>query len=308
MHIPVLLEETLSYLVTDPEGTYVDGTLGGGGHFQRLLEKTGKKACLIGIDRDKSVLEETGKKLSDLSDRTVHLIHDNYSNLSAILDRLGVGPIDGIMLDLGVSSFQLDEEARGFSYHADAKLDMRMDASQDLSAEHVVNSWPEEKLAGIIRDYGEEKNASRIARAIIKERQVRRIETTGELVNILKRCQRGPQDKHPARRTFQALRIAVNDELGGLTAVLPQIAEQLKPGGRLCIITFHSLEDRIVKEFVAREASTCVCPPRQPVCTCHHQARLKPVFKKPLAPSAEEIDNNPRARSAKLRVAERIQF
>ena len=305
MHQPVLLQETIEYLLTDPNGVYVDCTLGGGGHLSHLLQFTGNNVHIIAIDRDKEALEASRKKLNFPK---ITFIHADFRNLSRILNGLNISKVNGIMLDLGVSSMQLDMASRGFSYHKDAELDMRMDQEQELDASEIVNNYSEEEIARILFDYGEERYARNIARAIVKYRQEKVISSTLELVDIIKssvpaRYKRG---KHPARRTFQALRIAVNSELEAVQEVLPQATQHLVTGGRICVIAFHSLEDRIVKKFMQEQARDCICPPDFPVCICGHKARLKILTRKPVLPGENECNQNPRARSAKLRVAERI--
>ncbi|HOV42791.1 MAG TPA: 16S rRNA (cytosine(1402)-N(4))-methyltransferase RsmH [Syntrophothermus lipocalidus] len=307
MHVPVLLEEAVSMLALQPDGVYVDCTVGGGGHLACLVQKLGEKATIIGIDKDAKALEEARKKLADVSSKLI-LIHGDFRRLQVILKMHGISEIHGIVLDLGVSSFQLDDASRGFSYQEEGPLDMRMNTDQQLSAWHLVNEWSEERLALIIRELGEERYARRIAREIVRERQQRPINTTFELVEVIKRSvpAQAKKDKHPARRTFQALRIAVNEELEALEEVLPQAVEVLASEGRIAVITFHSLEDRIVKTFFKRESLGCLCPPDQPVCTCNHRARLKIVTKRPITPTEAELARNPRSRSAKLRIAEKI--
>ncbi|HHV76964.1 MAG TPA: 16S rRNA (cytosine(1402)-N(4))-methyltransferase RsmH [Syntrophothermus lipocalidus] len=307
MHVPVLLEEAVSMLALQPDGVYVDCTVGGGGHLACLVQKLGEKATIIGIDKDAKALEEARKKLADVSSKLI-LIHGDFRRLQVILKMHGISEIHGIVLDLGVSSFQLDDASRGFSYQEEGPLDMRMNTDQQLSAWHLVNEWSEERLALIIRELGEERYARRIAREIVRERQLRPINTTFELVEVIKRAvpAQAKKDKHPARRTFQALRIAVNEELEALEEVLPQAVEVLASEGRIAVITFHSLEDRIVKTFFKRESLGCLCPPDQPVCTCNHRARLKIVTKRPITPTEAELARNPRSRSAKLRIAEKI--
>jgi len=307
MHVPVLLEEAVSMLALQPDGVYVDCTVGGGGHLACLVQKLGEKATIIGIDKDAKALEEARKKLANVSSKLI-LIHGDFRRLQVILKMHGISEIHGIVLDLGVSSFQLDDASRGFSYQEEGPLDMRMNTDQQLSAWHLVNEWSEERLALIIRELGEERYARRIAREIVRERQQRPINTTFELVEVIKRAvpAQAKKDKHPARRTFQALRIAVNEELEALEEVLPQAVEVLASEGRIAVITFHSLEDRIVKTFFKRESLGCLCPPDQPVCTCNHRARLKIVTKRPITPTEAELARNPRSRSAKLRIAEKI--
>jgi len=305
LHQPVLLQETIEFLLTDPNGIYVDCTLGGGGHLSHLLNFTGSNAQVIAIDRDKEILEASRKKLNLPK---ITFIHEDFRYLSRILNRLNTGKVSGILLDLGVSSMQLDTASRGFSYHEDARLDMRMDNEQALNAEEIVNHYSEEEIARIIYNYGEERYARNIARSIVKYRQEKAIDSTLELVDIIKSSvpARYSREKHPARRTFQALRIAVNSELEALEGVLPQVVDHLLIGGRLCVITFHSLEDRIVKNFMQEQARECICPPDFPICTCGHRANLKILTRKPVLADENECHQNPRARSAKLRVAERI--
>ncbi len=305
MHQPVLLEETIKYLLTDPNGIYVDCTLGGGGHLRQLLNFTGPNAQIVAIDRDEKVLEASRKKLN-LPEIT--FIHEDFRYLTRILNRLDIEKVSGIIMDLGVSSMQLDTGSRGFSFHEDARLDMRMDTEQELNAAEIVNNYSEEELAQIMYEYGEERYARSIARSIVRERQGNPIQSTLELVDIIKSSvpARYSREKHPARRTFQALRIAVNRELEALQEVLPQAVNHLFTGGRLCVITFHSLEDRIVKKFMQEQARGCICPPDFPICTCGHKASLRLLSRKPILPNEGECQQNPRARSAKLRVAERM--
>ena len=305
-HRSILLPECMEALAIDPAGVYVDGTLGGGGHSEAICRHltTGR---LIGIDRDTDALRAAGKRLAPFGDR-VTLIHNNYENLPQALAEAGVERVDGILLDLGVSSYQLDEAERGFSYQHDAPLDMRMDRSNPLSAYQVVNELPQELLADILWRYGEEQWSKRIAEFIVRARQERPLATTGELVAVIKQAvpkgarREGP---HPAKRSFQAIRIAVNDELGGLERVLERIPACLNDGGRVAIITFHSLEDRMVKEAFRTWADPCTCPRDFPVCVCGKKPLGRVVTRKPLVPSAGELEENPRARSAKLRVFER---
>lgn len=306
LHQPVLFEETISYLRNKPDGIYVDGTVGGGGHLQGLLQVLDEEARVLALDKDLNTLEETRTKFQD--DPRVIFIHEDFRHLSRVLAEHNVTKIDGIMLDLGVSSFQLDLEERGFSFHDDARLDMRMNRQDQLTAWDIVNTYDESELVRILAQYGEEKYARSIVKNIIKVRQEKPIDTTLELAELIKASVPASyrREKHPARKTFQALRMEVNDELGAIETVLPQAVEHLNPGGRLCIISFHSLEDRIVKRFMQWEERTCVCPPGLPVCTCNHQARLKILTRKPVQPTPEECQRNPRARSAKLRAASRI--
>lgn len=305
MHRPVLLPETVDNLITDPHGTYVDCTLGGGGHLRYLVEQLAEDAVVIGIDKDQEILEQTRLQLSDLK---VTFVQADFRNLRQVLSGLEIDLVDGIMMDLGVSSFQLDRAERGFSFHQDAPLDMRMNREQFLTAKDIVNDFAEDEIKTILFRYGEEAYAGSISRAIVNYRKSKEIESTLELADIIKGSvpARYRREKHPARKSFQALRMAVNEELEALREVLPQAVEVLKPGGRLCVISFHSLEDRIVKRFMQEKAQNCVCPPTFPVCVCEHQAQLKMIRRKPIVAGAEESENNPRARSAKLRVAARV--
>lgn len=305
-HVTVLLDETVKELNIKPDGVYIDGTLGGAGHAAKVAARL-KNGRLIGFDRDETALAAARERLAPWKDR-VTLLHRNFRELGAALDELGLGTVDGMVFDLGVSSPQLDDGARGFSYMADAPLDMRMDASERLTAWNIVNESPREELKHILYDYGEERYAPQIAAAIVKRRADRPIETTLELAELIRGAmppQALREKQHPARRSFQALRIAVNDELGALRELMGTAVERLKPGGRLCVITFHSLEDRIVKSALSEAARGCVCPPEFPVCVCGRTPKVRLVTKKPILPSAEETANNPRSRSAKLRVAER---
>lgn len=305
MHRPVLLEETVDNLITDLHGTYVDCTLGGGGHLRHLTEKLADDAVVIGIDKDLDILEQTSRQLGDLN---IILVQADFKHLDQVLNSLGIEKVDGIMMDLGVSSFQLDRAERGFSFHQDAPLDMRMNREQSLTAREIVNHYPEDELRDILFRYGEEAYARSISRAIVNYRKSKSIESTLELAEIIKAAvpAKYRREKHPARKSFQALRIAVNEELEALRQVLPQTVARLKTGGRLCVISFHSLEDRIVKQFMQDQARDCICPPSFPVCRCDHRAQLKIIHRKPITASAEECELNPRARSARLRVAARI--
>ncbi len=290
-----------------PDGIYVDGTLGLGGHSFEIAKRL-TTGLLIGIDRDETAIERAGKRLAPFGER-VRLVHGNFSDVAAILDRLGVDAVDGMLFDLGVSSPQLDEAHRGFSYMQDAPLDMRMDGSASLSAHEVVNTWPEDRLRRILYDYGEERYAPRIAGAIVRARQEREIETTLELVEIIRSAMPAAalrEKQHPAKRSFQAIRIAVNDELGAVQTMMDTAPDKLRPGGRLAVISFHSLEDRIVKNGIRRREDGCTCPRDFPVCTCGFVQTLKSVSRKPILPSPEEQIANSRARSAKLRVAEHV--
>ncbi|MGE5543429.1 MAG: 16S rRNA (cytosine(1402)-N(4))-methyltransferase RsmH [Bacillota bacterium] len=308
MHVPVLFDETLEFLITDPQGVYIDCTVGGGGHFQGILERTGDRAILIGIDQDADALERARSRVGTEANRI--LVKGNFRNLRTILEGISIKSADGILIDLGVSSYQLDEEERGFSYHLEARLDMRMDPELNSSAWDVVNKWPADKLEQIIGKYGEERYAGRIARGIVNARQYRSIDSTLDLVEVIRRSVPASykRETHPARRTFQALRIEVNQEIESLRQVLPQATAVLKPGGRICVISFHSLEDRMVKDYFTRESKDCLCPSRQPVCTCGHKAQLKVLTRKPVVASPGEIARNNRARSAKLRVAQKLEF
>ncbi|HWQ89782.1 MAG TPA: 16S rRNA (cytosine(1402)-N(4))-methyltransferase RsmH [Desulfitobacteriaceae bacterium] len=305
-HVTVLLEETVDLLLTDPDGIYVDCTIGGTGHSRLLLSRLTPQAKLIGIDQDERAISHARKVFA--GDERVILIKENFRYLERILTELGLLPVKGIMFDLGVSSPQLDEAARGFSYMQDAWLDMRMDSSSGLTAHEIVNSWEEKELERIIRQYGEERWARRIAHFIVEARTKNTIERTGRLVEIIKAAipaaarREGP---HPAKRTFQALRIAVNDELGVLEQVLDQALSCLDGGGRVAVITFHSLEDRIVKNKMQLWTGKCTCPKDLPLCRCRAQKLARIITRKPLLPSEQEVKNNPRSRSAKLRIAEK---
>ncbi len=305
MHQPVLLGPTVEYWLTDPHGCYIDCTVGGGGHTKALLEKLSQDAQVRAIDRDKDTLDNTRRQLID---HRVRFIEGDFRDLSVLLDEEGIKQADGIMIDLGVSSFQLDQAERGFSFHEDARLDMRMDRSEPISAWDVVNQYDPADIADILFRYGEEKYARSIAAAIVRQRIIKPIDTTLQLVEIIQGAvpAKYRREKHPARKTFQALRIEVNRELEAIEEVMPQAVEVLRPSGHLCIISFHSLEDRIVKTFMQKESKECVCPPGLPVCTCKHQPRLRIIARKPIIADEEECEANPRARSAKLRVAARI--
>ena len=306
VHQSVLLRECIENLAIRPDGIYVDGTLGGGGHSYEIAKRlvTGRH---IGIDRDPVALEAAGKRLSQFQDR-VTLVHGCFSEIKDILGRLGIPGVDGILLDLGVSSPQLDEASRGFSYMMDAPLDMRMDKDAALSAYEVVNTWPREELRRILFEYGEERYAPLIAAAIDRRRQEKPIETTLELVDIIRSAmppQALREKQHPAKRSFQAIRIAVNDELGEVQRVMTDAIDCLNPGGRLAVITFHSLEDRIVKNAMQAAAQGCTCPPEFPVCVCGKKPKVTILTRKPIVSGPEELEKNPRARSAKLRVYEK---
>lgn len=304
-HVSVLLEETIESLNIKEDGIYVDGTLGGAGHTKEILKKL-ENGLLIGIDQDLDALTNAKTILKDY--KNVHLSHNNFSNIKEVLKEIGIESVDGIMMDLGVSSYQLDTGERGFSYMKDAPLDMRMDRQGDLSAYEVVNNYSEKELGEVIRDYGEERFAKRIAGFIVNEREVSKIKTTFELVDIIKKAiparfrRTGP---HPAKRTFQAIRIEVNKELEILKDTIKDSVDVLKPGGRLAMITFHSLEDRIVKHTYKKLSDPCECPKALP-CVCGKKPIIKILTKKPIGPSEEELKINPRSRSAKLRVLEKI--
>jgi 16S rRNA (cytosine1402-N4)-methyltransferase len=304
-HIPVLLNECIEGLNIRKNGIYVDGTLGGAGHSKKIaiaLENTG---TLIGIDRD----EEAIKKAKDTLKQFTNVIYvqDNHDNIKEIIEKLNIDKVDGILLDLGVSSYQIDEETRGFSYIKNSPLDMRMDRTQELTAEKVVNEYPEEKLADIIYKYGEEKFSRVIARKICEYRKTKRIETTAELVEIIEKCvPKQAQVGHPAKRTFQAIRIEVNNEIEPLYNTVINAIDTLKAGGRLCVITFHSLEDRAVKEAYQDSIGKCTCPPDLPYCVCGNKPKGKIITKKPILPTQEEMENNSRSRSAKLRIFEKF--
>lgn len=306
-HTSVLLEETIENLRVKPDGIYIDGTLGGGGHSYATASKLSEKGRLIGIDQDEEAVAAAGKRLEVFGDR-VTIIRDNYCNARNVLRNIGIEKVDGIVLDLGVSSYQLDNAERGFSYQNDAALDMRMDTRQALTARDIVNAYSEMELYRIIRDYGEEQFSKNIAKHIVKARTDKPIETTGELNDIIKAAIPAKMRQgggHPSKRTFQALRIACNRELEVLKDSLDDFIDMLLPGGRICIITFHSLEDRIVKSAFKTNENPCICPPEFPVCTCGRVSKGKVISRKPILPSEEEIEKNKRAKSAKLRVFER---
>ena len=306
-HVSVLLREAVDALNVRPDGIYVDGTLGGAGHSSRIaaLLTTGRH---IGIDRDPVALEAAGKRLEPYADR-VKLVHSNFCELSQVLKDLEIPGVDGILLDLGVSSPQLDDAERGFSYMADAPLDMRMNHEDALTADTVVNRWPYEELKRILYDYGEERYAPAIAGAICRRREQTPIRTTLELVDVIRSAMPPAalrEKQHPAKRSFQAIRIAVNDELNAVARVMKDAIPCLNPGGRLAVITFHSLEDRIVKNAMADGAKGCVCPPNFPVCVCGRKPQVRLISRKPIVSTERELEINPRARSAKLRVCEKI--
>ena len=306
-HVSVLLDECIEGLNIKPDGIYVDGTLGGAGHSSQIAKRltTGR---LIGIDRDPVALKAAGERLAPYADR-VTLVHSNFCEIAQVLEDLNIEGVDGILLDLGVSSPQLDDGSRGFSYMADAPLDMRMNSEDTLSAYDVVNSWSFEELKRILFDYGEERYAPKIASAICKKREEKPIETTLELVDVIRSAmpaQALREKQHPAKRSFQAIRIAVNDELGSVEKVMKDAIPCLNHGGRLAVITFHSLEDRIVKTAMASAAKGCTCPPSFPVCVCGKKPQVQVITRKPIVSTDEELERNPRARSAKLRVCEKV--
>ncbi|NLM45041.1 MAG: 16S rRNA (cytosine(1402)-N(4))-methyltransferase RsmH [Clostridiales bacterium] len=308
VHIPVLLDECIKGLNIKCGGIYIDGTIGGAGHSKEIAKLMVPNGLLIGIDQDINAINAAKERLKIYGDH-VKIVKDNFKNMKSIIHNLGIEKVDGILLDLGVSSHQLDEEERGFSYMKDAVLDMRMDKDNPITAERIVNEWPEDEIHYIIKQYGEERWAKRIAEFIVRERQIERITRTSQLVDIIKNAipasarREGP---HPAKRTFQALRIAVNDELGILEKTIKDAIDLLKPEGRICIITFHSLEDRIVKTTFNKLENPCICPPRIPQCICGQVPLIKIITKKPITAGTEELKKNPRSRSAKLRVAERL--
>lgn len=308
-HISVLLNECINGLDIKPDGVYVDCTLGGGGHSSQIVARLSDKGLLIGIDQDKNAIAAASQRLKDYSN--VKYVHDNFSNIKNIVEGLGLGQdsVDGFLLDLGVSSHQLDEADRGFSYNHDAPLDMRMDVRCPLSAYKVVNEYTAEDLNRIIKEYGEERWAKRIAEFIVKEREIKPIETTFELVSVIKKAvPKGARadGPHPAKRTFQAIRIEVNNELGILENTINNMVDILKPKGRICIITFHSLEDRIVKNVFRNLENPCTCPRDFPICVCGKKPKVKVVTRKPIVPSEEELKVNHRSRSAKLRIVEKL--
>lgn len=307
-HRPVMLEQCVKGLDIRPDGIYVDGTLGGGGHSGAICRSLDERGALIGIDRDRDALNVSSERLKEYKCQK-YFVQSNYSDIKQVLNELKIEKVDGALLDLGVSSFQLDNPQRGFSYMNDAPLDMRMSQDDDFTAYDIVNDYDRNELIRVIGKYGEERWASRIADFIVKVRSDKPIESTYELVDVIKQAipasarRTGP---HPAKRTFQAIRIEVNDELSQLERAVEEFCDILAPGGRLCIITFHSLEDRIVKEIFSRRANPCTCPREFPICACGKKADIKKITGKPFVPDAEETEENPRARSAKLRIAEKI--
>lgn len=306
-HISVLLDECIENLNIKPDGIYLDGTLGLGGHSGEILKRL-HSGRLIGIDRDESAIRRTGERLKDYADKMT-LVHGNFSDAAEILRELGIAGVDGMLFDLGVSSPQLDESERGFSYMNDAPLDMRMDNESSLTAYKVVNEYSHDELCRILWDYGEERYAKRIASKICENREKAPIETTLKLVDTIKSAMPAAalrEKQHPAKRSFQAIRIAVNDELHEVERMMQTAPDMLNKGGRLCVISFHSLEDRIVKKGIAARENGCTCPREAPVCVCGFKQTLKNVHRKPIVPSADELEFNPRSRSAKLRVAEKV--
>ena len=307
-HVSVLLNECIENLNIKEDGVYVDCTMGGAGHSKEIVKRLSDKGLFIGFDQDKNAIATAKERLSEYSDR-VKFVHSNFENIKEELAKIGVHKIDGVLADLGVSSHQLDEADRGFSYMHDAPLDMRMDVRQEFSAYDVVNTYSEDELAKIIRDYGEDNWAKRIAKFIVEDRNENGpIEKTGELVDIIKKAipkKARIDGPHPAKRTFQAIRIEVNNELGVITNMIDDAVSIMNEGGRVCIITFHSLEDRIVKNEFKELALSCVCPPALPICQCDKVSEVKVITRKPILPSKEEVEFNPRSRSAKLRVVEK---
>lgn len=307
-HVSVLLDECIDNLNIKPDGVYVDCTMGGAGHSKEIVKRLSKDGLFIGFDQDINAINTAKERLSEYSDR-VKFVHSNFQNLKNELEKIGVYKVDGVLADLGVSSHQLDEADRGFSYMQDAPLDMRMDIRCSFSAYDVVNTYSEAELSKIIKDYGEDNWAKRIAKFIVEGRKEKNIETTGELVEIIKKAipkKARIDGPHPAKRTFQAIRIEVNNELGVITEMIDDAASVMNEDGRICIITFHSLEDRIVKNAFRDLATDCICPPHIPICQCDKEALVKVITRKPILPTDKEIEENPRSRSAKLRVAERI--
>lgn len=306
-HTSVLLEETIEGLKIKPQGIYVDGTLGGGGHSGEIVKRLETGGRLIGIDQDEAAIKATGEHLKEFEDK-VTIIRSNYRNTRSVLSAIGITQIDGMMLDLGVSSYQLDTKERGFSYRFDTPLDMRMDLRQSFSAKEIVNEYDEMQLFRVIRDYGEDKFAKNIAKHIVMARQKKQIETTGELNEIIKAAipaKMRAEGGHPSKRTFQAIRIECNRELEVLKESLEELIDILNPGGRLCVITFHSLEDRIVKTAFKNAANPCTCPPSFPVCVCGKVSKGKVITGKPILPGEEELRENSRSKSAKLRIFEK---
>lgn len=308
-HKPVLLYEVLDIISPKPGGIYVDATLGGGGHFKQIIEKASKEGTFIGIDQDKDAIKNARKKFDSTTKANIKIVHDNFRNIKDIAYNLGINSFDGILFDLGVSSYQLDNKLRGFSYMKDAPLDMRMDRTARKTAYDVVNFMSRDDLREILKKYGEELWANRIASFICQRRKEKEIKTTGELVEIIKaaipaRARR--KGGHPAKRTFQAIRIYVNDELGILSSSIKNAVDLLKPGGKICVITFHSLEDRIIKNTFRELSTDCICPKELPICVCDHKKTIEILTKKPIEPTETEKGVNPRSHSAKLRAAKKL--
>ena len=306
-HISVLLEETINSLNIKPDGIYVDGTLGGGGHSLEICKRLGSSGRLIGIDQDMDAIKAATERLKDYSNQ-VTIVHSNYQDVDSVLRDLSIGGVDGIVLDLGVSSYQLDNADRGFTYREDTPLDMRMDQSSTVTARDIVNGYSEQELFRVIKEYGEDSFAKNIAKHIVKARQEKTIETTGELNEIIKaaipaKVRQG--QGHPSKKTFQAIRIELNRELEVLENSLDKMIELLNPGGRLSVITFHSLEDRIVKNIFRKNMNPCICPPEFPICTCGRKPTGKVITRKPIVPGEQELEDNKRAKSSKLRVFEK---
>ena len=307
-HVSVLLDETIENLDIKPDGIYVDGTLGGAGHAREVCKRLGENGRFIGIDQDEEAIAVSTKRLEEFGEK-VTIVKNNYVHMKQVLQAQGIDKVDGIVLDLGVPSYQLDNAERGFSYMEDAPLDMRMDREQPITAKDIVNRYPEAELVRIIKDYGEERYARNIARNILREREKKEIETTGQLVDIIRSSMPAKARNgkgHPAKRTFQAIRIECNQELEVLREALDDMIELLNEGGRLCIITFHSLEDRMVKNSFRKAEQPCTCPPDFPVCVCGKKSKGKVVTRKPILPSEEEIKENSRSKSAKLRVFKKV--
>ncbi len=307
-HKSVLLNETIESLNVKPDGIYVDGTLGGGGHSYEICKRLGEKGRLIGIDQDADAIEAASLRLKEFKDK-ISLVHSNYNNIKSVVNDLGINKVDGIVLDLGVSSYQLDNPERGFTYREDVPLDMRMDRESSMTARDIVNDYSEMELFRVIKDYGEEQFAKNIAKHIVKARSEKPIETTGELNEIIKAAipaKMREHGGHPSKKTYQAIRIELNHELTVLENSLDTMIELLNPKGRLSIITFHSLEDRIVKNIFRKNMNPCTCPPDFPVCVCGKKPTGRIITRKPIVPSEEEIAENKRAKSSKLRVFERI--
>ncbi len=310
-HRPVLLEETIESLKIRPDGIYVDGTLGGAGHASQVCKRLSEKGRFVGIDQDDCALQAAGERLKEFGKNVrIDCVKSNYCQMKSVLENLGIDKVDGILLDIGVSSYQLDNAERGFTYREDAPLDMRMDQSSSFSAKDVVNQYDEMQLYRVIRDYGEEKFAKNIAKHIVAARQEKEIETTGELIEIIKAsipAKVRATGGHPAKRTFQAIRIEVNRELEVLQDSIDEMIDLLNDGGRLCIITFHSLEDRIVKNKFRENEDPCICPKNFPVCVCGRKSRGKVITRKPIVPSEQEVEENKRSKSSKLRVFEKSE-